>query len=60
MRLSLGKLVREADPHVQICANRMEDLETLKKADPYIDVIVPYSPWLSSEGLGHGRHAESE
>ena len=56
----LGKLVREADPKVQIWANRIEDLETTKKAEPYIDVIVPYSPWLSPKGLGFGRNAESE
>ncbi|MAE64702.1 MAG: hypothetical protein CMJ18_10590 [Phycisphaeraceae bacterium] len=58
--LPLGKLVREADPDIQIWANRIEDLETLKKAEPYIDVIVPYSPWLSPKGLGHGRSAEAE
>lgn len=56
----LGKLVRQGDPDIQIWANRIEDLETTKKAEPYIDVIVPYSPWLSPKGLGHGKNAEAE
>ena len=58
--LPLGRLVRAADARVRIWANRIEDLETTKKAEPYIDVIVPYSPWLSRKGLGHGRNAEAE
>ena len=56
----LGKLVREADPDIRIWANRIEDLETIRLAEPYIDVIVPYSPWLSSRGLGHGRYPKAE
>ncbi|MBH06972.1 MAG: hypothetical protein CMJ20_11690 [Phycisphaeraceae bacterium] len=56
----LGKIVKAADPNVQIWANRIEDLETTKKAEPYIDVIVPYSPWLSAKGLGFGKNAEAE
>ena len=58
--LPLGKLVRQADGRIQIWANRIEDLETTKRAEPYIDVIVPYSPWLSKEGLGFGRNGEAE
>ena len=58
--LPLGKLVRQADRRIQIWANRIEDLETTKKAEPYIDVIVPYSPWLSPKGLGFGRNGEAE
>jgi len=40
--LPLAKLVRQADPTIRIWANRVEDLETTKKAAPYIDIFVPH------------------
>jgi len=58
--VSVAKLTREADPKIRIWANRIEDLETTKKAEPYIDIFVPYSPWLSGKGRGFGRYPDSE
>ena len=45
---------------MQIWANRLEDLETTKKAAPYIDILAPYAPWLSDKGRGFGKNAASE
>ena len=58
--VKLGKIVRAADPKIQLWVNRLEDLETMKKAEPYIDILVPYSPWLSRKGRGHGKHPQGE
>ena len=58
--LTLARLVRAGDPKIRIWANRTEDLETMQKAAPYIDVFAPYAPWLAPEGRGHGKYAESE
>ncbi len=58
--VTLGKLVRAADPKIQLWVNRLEDIETMKAAAPYIDILAPYAPWLSREGRGHGKNPESE
>ena len=58
--IELAQGVREGDPKVRIFANRVEDLEIMKKAEPYIDILSPYAPWLSDKGRGHGKNADSE
>ena len=53
MFIALGKLVREADPTIRIWANRVEELDQVKKAEPYIDIYAPVR--------GHvGKFRESE
>lgn len=44
---AFGKLTREADPRVQIWANAIQELDVVKKAEPYIDVFVPKLSHLS-------------
>jgi hypothetical protein len=53
--VSLAKLTREADPKIRIWANPqgMEDLEVLRKAEPYIDIFVPARRVI-------GRYPESD
>ncbi len=58
--VTLAKLVRAANPKIQLWVNRLGDIETMKKAAPYIDILAPYSPWLSRKGRGHGEHPKSE
>ena len=41
--LPYAKLTREADPKIRIWANpqSLEDLEVVRKAEPYVDIFVP-------------------
>ena len=58
--LEAAKLVRKADPKIRIWANRIEDIKVVQKAEPYMDIVIAYSPWLSSKGIGFGEYPESE
>ena len=47
-----GRLTRQADPKVRIWANWVDELKHVRKAEPYIDIIVPVI-W------GLGKHPDS-